>query len=312
MKKFNKIALIGTPVEVGTGNRRGCLMGPDALRCAGLVEELEAQSYEVKDFGNVDCGKTKQIEASKIIGNIKFAGEIVAWSEAIATQGYAIASQGYLPIFMGGDHSLAMGSVSAVARIAREQKRALFVLWIDAHTDYNIPSTSPSGNMHGMPVSALCGEEGLEFIYDDIEHEALKAENFYLFGIRSVDDKERDLVAGRGLNIMDMHEIDQQRVPFLIKSIIKKVKACNGMLHLSLDVDGLDPSIAPGVGTSVRGGLTYREAHMIMELLHDAAIVTSVDLAELNPFLDTNGKTAKLLVDLMGSLFGRKITHGHF
>lgn len=301
---MKKIGLLGTPVEVGTG-RMGCRMGPDGFRCAFLDRELEKLGHEVVDFGDLRRPEEKLLNLDI---NAKFPGEITAWMELIADKGYQVMRDGYLPIFLGGDHSMAMGTIAASHRHAKEHGKEFFVLWIDAHTDYNIPATSPTGNMHGMPVAALCGEKDLSFIYDDIEgFEQLNPKNIYQLGIRSVDDQERELVSNKGINIFDMRKIDEKRIVTLITEIIQKVKKKKGVLHVSFDVDGLDPSIAPGVGTRVPGGINYREAHLIMEMLYDADILYSLDLTELNPFIDDRGKTAKIMADLIGSLFGKKI-----
>jgi arginase len=216
-------------------------------------------------------------------------------------------ADGALPIFLGGDHSLAMGTVNGVARYWAERDRELFVLWLDAHSDFNTPATSPTGNMHGMPVALLCGESGLEAVLGDEPRGPIKPENLHLFGIRSVDQAERELVAKRGLQVADMRMIDEFGTAVLIRRILDRVAARDGVLHVSLDIDFLDPAIAPGVGTTVPGGASYREAHLIMEMLYDSGLVASLDVTELNPFLDVRGKSAIVLVELVASLFGRQI-----
>jgi arginase len=200
-----------------------------------------------------------------------------------------------------------MGSVNGMARHARDLGRPLCVLWLDAHADFNTPGTSPSGNMHGMSAALLAGEPGLEVVYGQEPRAPLPPGNLHLFGIRSIDQGERTLLRARGINVIDMRQIDELGVAVPLRRILDKVNAANGMLHVSLDVDFLDPSIAPGVGTTVPGGATFREAHLVLELLHDSGLVVSLDVVELNPFLDVRGRSALVLVDLIDSLFGRQI-----
>ena len=201
-----------------------------------------------------------------------------------------------------------MGSINGVARHCREQGRELFVMWLDAHADYNTPATTITGNMHGMSAAFLCGEEGLDGL---LGQRAARADRFLrleLFGTRSIDKLEKDLVKLRRISVADMRKIDEFGVSVLIRRVIDRVKAVDGVLHLSFDVDFLDPEVAPGVGTMVPGGATYREAHLIMELLHDSGVVRSLDIVELNPFLDDRGRTARSVVELIASLFGQQIT----
>jgi len=303
MPNTRDIALIGVPVQSGAG-RRGCEMGPAALRTAGLAEALQAEGHRVRDRGDLDPGSFAGITVD---GKARHAGEMAAWTRAIDRAGFGILKAGEVPIFMGGDHSLAMGSVNAVARWARQQGRGITILWLDAHADFNTPHTSPSGNVHGMPVAALCGMPGLDFIYEGIERAQVESRQFHLIGIRSVDTIERDALLTKGVNVVDMRMIDEHGVARLMRRLLDGVAERGDLLHVSLDVDFLDPAIGPGVGTCVPGGATYREAHLIMEMLSDCGQVSSIDLAELNPFLDERGKTASLLVDLVSSLFGRKI-----
>ncbi len=297
-----EIALIGVPLQTGT-HMRGCAMGPAALRCADLAETLSGLGFTVRDTGDVEVGNSGATPSEEVSRPV----EMAAWTRAIDARGFEVLSSGALPIFMGGDHSMSMGSINAVARYARDQGRDLVVLWLDAHADFNTPESSPSGNMHGMPVAALCGESGLDFLFDGMDRVVMDGRDFNQIGIRSIDLTERELVRDRGVNVMDMRTVDEHGMSRLIARVLEEVEARDAMLHLSLDVDFLDPSIAPAVGTTVPGGATYRESHLIMEMLCDSGRVTSVDLAELNPFLDERGRSALLLVDLIGSLFGRKI-----
>jgi arginase len=200
-----------------------------------------------------------------------------------------------------------MGSVSGVARWCAEQKRELFVLWVDAHGDFNTPDISPSGNLHGMALAVLCGEDQFDDAFGGAWRHEIDPANVTLFGSRSIDAGERKLLLERGVRIIDMRTIDEFGVTVPLHKVIERVAHAGGHLHVSFDVDALDPSIAPAVGTTVAGGLTYREAHLVMETLHDAGIVGSLDIVELNPFLDHAGQSAKLLADLAASLFGRQV-----
>jgi arginase len=219
-----------------------------------------------------------------------------------------MARSGAVPIFLGGDHSLSMGSVNGIARHCGEQGRELFVLWLDAHTDYNTPATTITGNMHGMSAAFLCGEPGLDGLLGQEPRASIGSDQLEVFGARSIDRLEMDLLRDRQVSVADMRQIDEFGVGVLIRRVIDKVKARHGVLHVSFDVDFLDPDVAPGVGTTVPGGATYREAHLVMELLHDSGLVRSVDIVELNPFLDERGRTARTAVELIGSLFGQQIT----
>ena len=219
-----------------------------------------------------------------------------------------MAASGTIPIFLGGDHTLSMGSVNGVARHWRKMDRELFVVWLDAHADYNTPATTLSGNMHGMSAAFLCGEPGLDGLLGEEPRASIDSDQLELFGVRSIDKGEKDLLRDRRVSVADMRQIDEFGVGVLIRRVIDKVRARNGVLHVSFDIDFLDPSLAPGVGTTVPGGATYREAHLVMEMLHDSGLVRSADIVELNPFLDERGRTARTAVELIGSLFGQQIT----
>jgi arginase len=285
----------------------GAAMGPAALRTAGLAARLADLGHVVEDLGDTVPRAAKGAAQADRPGNMRNFARVAAWTRLVSAHALEIMNAGTLPIFMGGDHALSMGSVNGVATHASEHGRELFVLWLDAHADYNTPLTSPSGNMHGMPVAALCGETGLEEVYGDTPRIAVDPANVHLFGIRSIDGGERRLLAERGIDVVDMRRIDEFGVARTLQAILDHVRTRNGLLHVSLDVDFIDPALAPGVGTLVPGGATYREAHLIMEMLHESGLVSSLDIVELNPFLDDRGKSAILLVDLVASLFGRKI-----
>jgi arginase len=302
----NRIALLGAPVEIGA-SQLGTLMGPDAMRTAGLKPLLEELGFAVEDHGNLAPPKGP-VSDDAAPAKAKHYREIQGWVQALSALAYELASSGALPIFMGGDHSLSMGSVNGVARHWHAQGRELFVLWLDAHADYNTPDTTISGNMHGMSAAFLCGEPGLDGLLGKEPRATITPDRLDLFGIRSIDRLEKELVKQRRISLIDMRQIDEFGVGVLIRRVIERVKARNGVLHVSLDVDFLDPINAPGVGTMVQGGATYREAHLIMELLHDSGLMCSLDVVELNPFLDERGRTARVMVELVGSLFGQQIT----
>jgi arginase len=282
-------------------------MGPAALRTAGLSTVLEALGFAVTDHGDLAVSAMADLFDTPP-QNAKHYREIQRWTRLLSKRGYEIAQSGAIPIFLGGDHSLTMGSVSAMARHWRELGRELFVLWLDAHADYNTPATTLTANMHGMAAAFLCGEGGLDGLLGEDVRTSIDPDHLELFGTRSTDKLEKELLRLRGVSIADMRQIDEFGVSVLIRRVIDKVQAANGVLHVSFDVDFLDPAVAPGVGTTVPGGATYREAHLIMEMLHDSRLVRSVDIVELNPFLDERGRTARTAVELIVSLFGQQIT----
>ncbi len=297
-----KVRLVGIPVEDGAG-RMGCEMGPSAYRTAGIVEAIAELGHEVEDLGNVSRGPLSAITPPH--SHLRRLPEIAAWVGAVTEAAYR-ASDGAVPVFLGGDHSLAAGSVPGIARRAAEDGRPLFVLWLDAHTDFHTLDTTQSGNLHGTPVAYFTGANGFHDCYPPLSH-PVPPGNVTMVGIRSVDPAERRALAGSGVTVHDMRALDEHGVGALVWRFLERVAAANGRLHVSLDVDFLDPAIAPGVGTTAPGGATFREAHLIMEMLHDSGLVSSIDLVELNPFLDERGRTATLMVDLLASLMGRTV-----
>lgn len=305
-KPTQSIALLGAPIDMGA-SQRGTLMGPAALRTAGLSTLLEALGFSVVDHGDLAVAAMADL-SDPPPQNARHYRDIQRWTRLLSRRGYEIAQSGAIPIFLGGDHSLSMGSVNAMARHWRALRRELFVLWLDAHADYNTPATTQTANMHGMAAAFLCGEGGLDGLLGEEVRTSIGPDNLELFGTRSIDRPEGDLLRERRVSVVDMRQIDEFGVGVLIRRVIDKVRAADGVLHVSFDVDFLDPSVAPGVGTTVPGGATYREAHLIMEMLHDCGLVRSVDIVELNPFLDDRGQTARTAVELIGSLFGQQIT----
>lgn len=293
--------LIGAPVDSGQ-KRPGCLMGPAAYRVAGIARALESLGHRVSDRGDL----APRLPADEPVCDnpaVHHLAETLGWTAALAEAGES-AMAGGVPIFMGGDHSLSLGSVAGVAAHAAVRGRPLFLLWLDAHSDFHTPETTESGNLHGTPLAYAAG---LPFAPFPPFPAVVPGEHICLFGIRSVDAAEHAALLAREITVNDMRVIDEQGITAPLRTFLDRVAAADGFLHLSLDVDFLDPSIAPAVGTTVPGGATFREAHLVMELLHDSGLVTSVDLVELNPFLDERGRTAHLMVDLLASLMGRKV-----
>src|SRR6202171_4574359 len=303
--KQPRIALLGIPIEIGA-SQPGTLMGPAALRTAGIARVLDQLGFCVEDHGDLAISGVPSDGPPP--ANAKFYDEVKTWIRILGERSFSLARSGAIPIFMGGDHSLSMGSVNGVARHWQAKGRPLFVLWLDAHADYNTPETTVTGNMHGMSAAFLCGEPGLDGLLGDQPRASITPDQLDLFGIRSIDPLEKKLVSERPIAMADMRAIDEHGVGVLIRRVIERVRARNGVLHVSFDVDFLDPAVAPGVGTTVPGGATYREAHLIMELLHDSGLVRSLDIVELNPFLDERGRTAWVAGELLGSLFGLQIT----
>jgi arginase len=299
------IVLLGVPCEEGTG-RRGCSMGPGAYRVAGLVEELRGLDLDVEDLG--DLTPQDASDAGSAFSHLKKLPEVAGWTRALHARARELARSAAFPIYLGGDHSLALGTVTGHAAAAKERNRPFFVLWLDAHADFNTFETSESGNLHGTPLAFACGQPGFEPYLGKQLDAPVDPKNVCIMGLRSVDHRERELVQSQGVDINDMRAIDEAGIAKLLSPFLERVAKAKGLLHVSLDVDFLDPGIAPAVGTTVPGGATFREAHLVMEMLCDSELVTSLDLVELNPFLDERGKTARLMVDLTASLFGRRVT----
>lgn len=292
--------LIGAPVDSGK-RRSGCLMGPDAYRTAGLAEALTGLGHQVKDLGNLAPAPhpADTPEAAVFARN-----QSIGWTQSLAKVARETMAQG-LPVFLGGDHSLSLGSVTGVADYAASVGRPLFVLWLDAHTDFHTPQTSDSGNLHGTPVGYFTGREGFDG-FPDVTN-PVPEENVCMIGLRSVDTPERLALEASAIHRHDMRDIDENGIAGPLARFLDRVSKANGLLHVSLDVDFLDPSVAPAVGTTVPGGATVREGHLVCEMLHDSGLMTSLDLVELNPFLDERGRTAHLMVDLCASALGRRV-----
>ncbi|MDO5613666.1 MAG: arginase [Paracoccus sp. (in: a-proteobacteria)] len=293
--------LIGAPLDDGQ-RRAGCLMGPAAYRVAGLAQTLTELGHSVQDRGDV-VPDTPGTETSQNPA-VHRLPQVIAWTRALSAAAES-AMQAGLPIFMGGDHALSLGTVAGVAAHAQRAGRPLFVIWLDAHSDFHTVDSTSSGNLHGTPMAYASGQPG--FAGFPPFPAPVPGENICMFGIRSVDPAEHAAMQDTEITVNDMRVLDEQGISLPLRAFLDRVRAAGGMLHVSLDVDFLDPSIAPAVGTTVPGGATFREAHLVMELLHESGLVTSLDLVELNPFLDERGRTAKLMVDLVASLMGRKV-----
>jgi arginase len=293
-----EIAIIGATLDLGQG-RRGVDMGPSAIRYAGLEERLVSLGYDVRDHGNVE---TAVPEATALQDErARFLPEIKATCERIAAKVVEEARAGAVPLVLGGDHSVALGTLGGLASVHGPGG----VLWIDAHSDVNTPETSPSGNVHGMPLAAALGLAGEAFESDAWPLPAVDARNVALLGIRSLDDGERGLLRQAGVRVFTMSEIDRIGVERAVSEALDRVTG-GGFVHVSLDMDALDPEIAPGVGTPVRGGLTYREAHLALELVAESGVAGSLEVVEVNPILDRENTTAETAVELVASGLGAK------
>ena len=295
-----QIALIGAPTDIGAGSR-GASMGPEALRVAGLQAALEAHGLTVADRGDVAGPRNPWLPP---VDGYRHLAEVTAWNQAVHEAVHAELTAGSLPILLGGDHCLAIGSISAVARHCRETQRKLRVLWLDAHADFNPNTLTPSGNTHGMPVACLCGHGPHELIEIGGQVPAINPKWVRQIGIRSVDPGEKRLVHEVDLEVFDMRYIDEMGMRQTMELALATLDA-NTHLHVSFDVDFLEPEIAPGVGTTVNGGPTYREAQLCMEMIADTGRMASLDLMELNPAFDIKNRTAEVALDLIESLFGK-------
>lgn len=291
--------LIGAPVDSGK-RRAGCLMGPDAYRTAGLGVALQDLGHSVIDRGNVVPAPFNDTPHPKLFA----LHQTIAWTQALSDA----AEQGLrdgVPIFLGGDHALSLGTVRGAMRHAASLGKPLFVLWLDAHSDFHTLSSTDSGNLHGTPLGYVTGRDTFDG-FPEIETPLPQAQ-VAIIGLRSVDPAERVALQETDIHRVDMREIDETGIARPLTAFLEKVQAAGGMLHVSLDVDFLDPSVAPAVGTTVPGGATVREGHLVMEMLHDSGLMTSLDLVELNPFLDERGRTAQVMVDLAASALGRRV-----
>jgi arginase len=292
------VGLFGVPMDLGQ-DRRGVDMGPSAIRYARIEAALEDLGHKVTDLGNAGVPIPETVTAG---AEVKHLAAVKIVCEEISEQAAAIVSEGLFPIFLGGDHSIAIGTVSGVARSTAADRTGL--IWVDAHADFNTPATSPSGNIHGMPLATLTGRGHPDLV--GIGGASVRTEDVVIIGLRSVDLEEKNLLREAGVRVYTMREIDAYGVGRVVRGAMRDLAHID-RVHLSFDLDVVDPEVAPGVGTPVRGGLTYREAHLLMELLNEAGSVTSLDVVEVNPILDVKNGTAALAVELVESLMGRRI-----
>ena len=294
------IALIGAPTDVGA-SVRGAGMGPDALRVAGLVETLRAQGFDVRDFGNL-AGPPTPWQAS--VDGLRHLDEVVTWNRSVFNAVDQALGTGQVPMLLGGDHCLAIGSISAVAWHARQRGKKLRVIWLDAHADVNTGATSHTGNIHGMPVACLLGHGPASLCGWSGAPHAITPRELRFIGIRSVDAEEKQAIDTLGLQVFDMRHIDEYGMRTTLTEALHDIDD-DTHLHVSFDIDCLDPADAPGVGTGVRGGPTYREMQLCMEMIADTGRLSSLDVVELNPALDVRNQTAEVAVELIESLFGK-------
>ena len=293
------VGIFGVPMDLGQ-DRRGVDVGPSAIRYARLEDAIGELGHPVTDLGNARVPIPELVESDESVRHLEAVRGVC---EEVAGRAEAVVSEGLFPVFLGGDHSISIGTVSGVARPVEGRTG---VIWLDAHADFNIPETSPSGNIHGMPLATLTGRGPEELVEIGGAGASVRAEDVVLIGLRSVDLEERNLLREAGVRAYTMKEIDAYGVARVVRRAMKDLSHVD-RVHLSFDLDVLDPEIAPGVGTPVRGGLTYREAHLVMELINEADVVTSLDVVEVNPILDVRNGTAALAVELVGSLLGRRI-----
>jgi len=291
------VEIFGVAMDLGQG-RRGVDMGPSAIRYARLTDALDDLGYSVTDLGNAAVPIPELVPKREEVRHLGAVRDVCA---EVAGRARVMVSEGTFPIFLGGDHSISIGTVSGVAAEGRTG-----LIWLDAHSDFNIPATSPSGNIHGMPLATLTGRGHPDLVRIGGEGASVKSEDVVIVGLRSVDLDERNLLREAGVRAYTMKEVDAYGVAKVVRRALKDLSHLD-RVHLSFDLDVVDPEVAPGVGTPVRGGLTYREAHLVMELINEADIVTSLDVVEVNPILDVRNGTAELAVELVASLMGRQI-----
>lgn len=293
------ITIIGVPLDLGAG-RRGVDMGPSAIRYANVKERLERSGYDVKDLGNlnVPTSEVSKVENKKV----RYLEEVRTVNEQLASSVFKIMKEGRFPLVLGGDHSIAIGTISGIAN----HNKNYGVIWFDAHGDLNTPDSSPSGNIHGMPLAVSLGYGHPDLVNIMGFSPKIKPENVVVIGARDLDKGERELIRKLGIKVYTMHEIDRMGMANVMEETIDYLRHTDG-IHLSLDLDGLDPNDAPGVGTPVTGGITYREGHLAMEMLAETNLLISAEFVEVNPILDHRNQTAQVAVGLMASAFGEKL-----
>ncbi len=305
MLENKKVRIVGFPSDLGA-SRRGVDMGPSAIRIANVGARLRNIGYDVEDIGNVTVAVRESITGPSE-GKAKFLKEIVDATKALKERVYDSLKAGKIPLTLGGDHSLAIGSIAGVAKYYGEKKQKIGVIWLDAHGDINTPDTSASGNIHGMPLAHCLGVGHKDLLSIGDKQPMVDASRAVLIGIRDLDPGERQAIREQGVRAFTMRDIDEMGMRNVIQEAIKIATNGTAGFHLSFDVDCMDPREAPGVGTAVRGGTTYREGHLAMELLHDSGKMLAMDITEVNPVLDTSNQTADLAVEMVLSAFGKRI-----
>ncbi|WP_332693990.1 arginase [Halalkalibacter lacteus] len=300
MREHKQISIVGVPMDLGQ-IRRGVDMGPSAMRYAGLIEEIKGLGFNVKDYGDIKINRFSNGTTRE--QNLKNLQEVIKTSEELCRELDEILSEGGFPLVLGGDHSISIGSIAGISKHYKE----LGVIWYDAHADLNTAETSPSGNIHGMPLAINLGLGHPLLTEIGGYAPKIKPENIVIIGARSIDEGERELIRKKGLKVFTMHEIDRKGMTRVMEETIHYLETNTDGVHLSLDLDAIDPLDAPGVGTPVLGGITYRESHLAMEMLAEAAIITSAEFVEVNPILDNKNKTADVATELVASLLGKKL-----
>lgn len=305
MSTDKKVKIIGVPSDLGA-SRRGVDMGPSALRVSQIGPRLVALGYNVEDAGNVQVAVRESLSQTKV-DNLRYLPEILAMSKLVKEKVLEALETGFIPLLLGGDHSLSIGSISGVTQFYAKKKKKIGVIWLDAHGDINTPETSPSGNIHGMPLAHALGIGHKDLLALGEKMPMIEASRTVLIGIRDLDQGERNTIKELGVRAFTMRDIDEMGMRAVIQEAIKIATNGTEGFHLSFDVDCMDPSVAPGVGTAVQGGTTYREGHLAMEILHDSGKILSMDITEVNPVLDTSNQTADLAVEMALSAFGKRI-----
>lgn len=298
------VHVIGVPMDLGSG-RRGVDMGPSAIRIAGINEQLRGFGHKVLDEGDIDIKIVEELR----VGDLKarYLREITRSLKILAARVEKVMTRRGFPLVLGGDHSVAVGTISGIASYCRRKRKKLGLLWIDAHGDINTPATSPSGNVHGMPLAAVLGMGPRELTNIGGAFRKLDPLNVALVGLRSLDEGEKRRIAQAGINVYTMTDVDRYGIHRVMKKALAKVSHGTDFVHVSFDLDAVDPTVASGVGTPVKGGLDYREAHLIMELISESKSMTSLEIVEVNPILDTKNASAEFAVELVQSAFGKKI-----
>jgi arginase len=298
------VHVLGVPMDLGSG-RRGVDMGPSAIRIAGLEDRLRELGHTVVDDGDISIRNMEELKVGDV--RARYLPEIARAAVVACRKVDRIMSRGHFPLVLGGDHSIAVGTVSGIAAFCRREGKKLGLLWVDAHGDINTPESSPSGNIHGMPVAALLGYGPDQLTGIGGKFPKLDPANVALVGIRSLDEGEKHRLKQTGVQVHTMADIDRHGIHRIMKKALARITEGTDCVHVSFDLDAVDPTVAPGVGTPVKGGLDYREAHLIMELLNDSGVMTSLELVEVNPILDQGNASAAFAVELVQSAFGKKI-----